>query len=170
MEILTWVLEGELTHRDSLGHESKITPDKVQVMTAGSGIRHSEFNESDGEVHLYQIWLLPREPGRPPRYDEKPVANAGEHPLRLIASPDGRDGSVVIEQDALVFDGRLAAGASMTHTLSLGAHVWVQMARGSATVDGHPLDEGDGAAISDESAITLAAGDSGAVFLLFELQ
>ena len=169
MEILTWVLEGTLTHRDSLGHESQITPDKVQVMTAGSGIRHSEFNESDSPVHLYQIWLLPREQGRPPRYDEKPVADAAGHPLRLIASPDGRDGSVVIEQDALVHDGRLSPGATLDHTLTMGRHAWVQIAKGSATLDGETLREGDGAALSDVQSVSLTAGDEGAVLLLFEL-
>lgn len=169
MEIVTYVLAGAIEHRDSLGNGSVIRPGEIQRMTAGSGIRHSEFNASASEpAHLLQIWILPERAGLPPSYEQRPLPPAAPGALRPIATRDGRDGAVTIHQSVEIHAGRLAAGALVTHPLAPGRHAWVHVARGGLTVVGMPLGEGDGAAISDELAVTLRA-DAEAEVLLFDL-
>ena len=168
MEIVTWVLDGALEHRDSLGTGSVIRPGEVQRMSAGTGIRHSEFNASKTKpVHLLQIWLMPERAGLPPSYEQRSVSLDGAG-LRLIASPDGRDGSLTIHQAADIWAARLPSAATTTHALAPGRHAWVQVARGDVTVNGTALHAGDGAAVSDERALTLRA-DTPAELLLFDL-
>ena len=170
MEILTYVLEGSLAHRDSLGNGAALRPGELQSMTAGSGIRHSEFNASTDEpVHLYQVWLLPDRPGLPPRYDQRTFAEAERRGrFRVVASPDGRDGSLLIHQDAEVFLATLEPGESANHAFAPGRHGWLQVLRGSAQLNGKPLSAGDGAALSDEPALTVN-GDGPCEVMLFDL-
>jgi quercetin 2,3-dioxygenase len=170
MEIVTYVLEGALQHRDSMGNGSIIKPGDVQYMSAGSGVTHSEFNASEADpVHLYQIWMFPEAKGLKPIYDQKHFSDAEKRgKLRLLISPDGRDGSIQIRQDNLLFAGLLAAGEAVEHHLPAGRHAYVQVARGSIILNGTPMDEGDGAAISEEKAVSLA-GVKNAEVLLFDL-
>lgn len=172
MEIVTWVLEGALEHKDSLGHGEILRPGEAQRMTAGTGILHSEFNPSRTDpVHLLQIWILPDRRGHEPGYEQKRFpAETWSDRLGLIASPDGRDGSVTIHQDASIYVGRLREGGTVEHALAPGRHAWVQVARGSGAVNGQAVSQGDAAAIEDESSVRLKAGDrEGAEFLLFDL-
>ena len=173
MEILTYILEGALEHQDSLGNGGVIRPGEVQRMSAGTGIRHSEFNASKTEpVHLLQIWIVPGRLGLEPGYEQKAIPPGdGKSPLRLIASPDGRDGTVTIHQDVEVYAGRLRGGEQTICRLRPGRHAWVQAARGTITLNGLPLEPGDGAAVSQEPELTLrAASDvAGAEVLLFDL-
>ncbi len=169
MEIVTWVLDGSLEHRDSLGTGSVIRPGEVQRMSAGTGIRHSEFNASqDTPVHLLQIWILPEQGGLPPSYEQRTVSIESTNGLRLIAAPDGRDGAVTVHQSAEIWAARLAAGAEATHTLASGRHAWLQVARGDVTLNGQTLHAGDGAAVSDETTLALRA-ERDAEVLLFDL-
>ena len=166
MEILTFVLEGVLEHKDSLGSGSVIRPGDVQRMTAGTGISHSEFNPSRTEpVHFLQVWILPERPGLEPSYEQRSFPAAG---LRLVGSRDGREGSVRIHQDVLVYVARLSAGEDVVHALAPGRHAWIQMARGAAQVNGTRLGAGDGAALSEERSVTLRGVD-GAEALVFDL-
>lgn len=169
MEIITYILEGALEHKDSLGTGSVIRPGEVQRMSAGTGIRHSEFNPSKTEaVHLLQIWLLPNREGVTPSYEQIRIEpGALVNRLRLVASPDGRDGSVTIHQDARVYAARLA-DAEVHHTLEPERRAWLQVARGTVTLNGQALSAGDGAGIENESRIALAAKDT-AELLLFDL-
>ncbi|MEK7262115.1 MAG: pirin family protein [Pseudomonadota bacterium] len=169
MEIITWILEGALEHQDSLGTGSVIRPGEVQRMSAGSGIRHSEFNPSPAEaVHLLQIWILPNQQGVTPSYEQTHFDDAElANRLRLVASPDGQDGSVTIHQNARVYAARLRNGA-VTHTLGSGRRAWVQVARGALTLNGQKLAAGDGAAIEQETVLRLT-GNGGAELLLFDL-
>jgi len=170
MEILTWVLAGALEHRDSLGTGSVIRPGDAQRMSAGTGVMHSEYNASATEpVHFLQVWILPERRGLAPGYEQRHFA-AGERRghLRLIASRDGRDGSLVIHQDARVHAGLLDPGQAVTHALASGRHAWVQVARGALTLNGRALEAGDGAAVSDEPALTLVAREPAEV-LVFDL-
>jgi redox-sensitive bicupin YhaK (pirin superfamily) len=171
MEIVTYVLEGELAHKDSLGSGGVIHPGELQHMSAGSGIRHSEFNASQTEaVHLLQIWVLPSEEGITPSYDQRPFPIADEPDrLHLLASPDGRSGSLKWVTDADLFAVRLNPGASISHTFTTRNYGWVQVARGSATLNGQTLAQGDGLSLSNESAANLTAGSDGAELLLFDL-
>ena len=172
MEILTYVLEGELAHKDSMGNGSTIVPGEVQRMSAGTGVRHSEFNHSKADrVHLLQIWLLPEKDGIKPSYEQKFFADDEKRGrLRLIASPAADDGSVKIHQDARVYATLLAEGESAEHKFEAGRHGWVHVARGEVSVEGKPLKTGDGAAISDEEKITLTGVGTGtAEVLLFDL-
>ena len=168
MEILTVVLEGALRHRDSLGTTSAIRPGEVQRMTAGTGVVHSEMNESRKDpVHLLQIWIRPERRGLTPGYEQKDFSEA-PGPLFPVASRDGRDGSLTIHQDATVYRARLAAGDEVVHELASGRHAWVQVAGGDLEINGKPLAAGDGAAISGEKAVRIrakAASDA----LLFDL-
>jgi len=168
MEILSYVLDGALEHRDSLGTGSVIRPGDVQRMSAGTGVRHSEFNASAAEpVHFLQIWLEPAVAGLAPGYEQKTFGDTRDR-LRLVASPDGADGSLTIHQDARVFAARLAPGVEVTHRLAPGRHAWVQVARGALALAGRRLAHGDGAAVSDEPALTLRA-ERDAEALVFDL-
>jgi quercetin 2,3-dioxygenase len=173
MEILSYVLEGELAHKDSMGTGSVIRPGDVQRMSAGSGVRHSEFNASATEVvHFLQIWILPDEEGIAPGYEEKHFSNVEKQGrLRLIASPDARDGSVTIHADARVYAGRFGQGQGATLALSDGRHAWVHVARGSAGVAGHELRAGDAVAVSGEKSVEVQGLEAGedAEILVFDL-
>ncbi len=170
MEIVTYVLQGALEHRDSLGTGSVIRAGDVQRMTAGTGIYHSEFNPSEAEpVHLLQIWLLPEARNLRPGYEQRSAAElAGGGPLRLLASRDGRDGSVTVHQDVDLFAARLGAGEAVTHRLRPGRGAWVQVTRGSVELNGRPLRPGDGATVEDEAELRLTAKEP-AEALVFDL-
>ena len=170
MEIVTYVLAGELEHKDSLGNGSIIRPGEVQRMSAGTGIRHSEFNPSaDAEVHLLQIWLLPEREGIAPGYEQKEFPIAAETDrLRLVASREGREGSLVIHQDVDLYAARLSPGGKIAAALAPGRHAWVQVAKGALGVNGVALRVGDGAQLSDETAIDIRSGEGGE-FLFFDL-
>jgi quercetin 2,3-dioxygenase len=167
MEILSYVLEGGLAHKDSLGTGSTIRPGDVQRMSAGTGVTHSEFNASSTEpVHFLQIWLLPERPGIPPSYEQKTFETPGR--LQLVASRDGRQGSLTVHQDVAVYDGLLQAGERAELPLAKGRHAWVQVTRGSLKVNGQTLRAGDGAALSAEPGVTLE-GLGGGAALVFDL-
>jgi redox-sensitive bicupin YhaK (pirin superfamily) len=170
MEIITYVLEGALQHRDSLGTGSVIRPGEVQRMSAGTGVRHSEANPSaDEPVHLLQIWIEPAREGLAPGYEQKAFADEDKRGrLRLVASPDGAEGSVTIHQDARLYAALLGPGQQVVHTLQPGRHAWVHVARGTLTLNGEHLGAGDGAAASHETTLTLV-GDKDAEALLFDL-
>ena len=170
MEIVTYVLDGALQHKDSMGNGSVIRPGDVQRMSAGTGVVHSEFNPSPAEpVHLLQIWILPAVTGRPPEYEQKTFPETElRDTLRLIADPDGRDGAVTIRQDVRLYAGRLGAGREVRQTLAAGRYAWLHVARGDARVNDVLLGTGDGAAISGETALALSATTSAEV-LLFDL-
>ena len=170
MEILTYVLEGALAHRDSTGGGGVIRPGDVQRMSAGTGVAHSESNASQGEpVHFLQIWIVPERRGVEPGYEQTsfpPKERSGK--LRLLASREGREGSVKIHQDASVYGTVLGKGEGVSHELQPGRHAWVQVARGTIDLNGERLAAGDGAAISDERRLALQGVD-GAEVLLFDL-
>jgi redox-sensitive bicupin YhaK (pirin superfamily) len=168
MEIITVVYDGVLAHKDSTGASGVIEPGDVQAMTAGTGIAHSEVNPSpDKSVHLLQIWIMPSKRGLTPHYGQKRFETKPDA-LQAVASPDGRDGSLVINQDAAVYRVSLRAGARIDHELAAGRKAWVQVARGSANVNGLALSQGDGAAIEAEPAVTLTTDDQ-AELLLFDM-
>jgi redox-sensitive bicupin YhaK (pirin superfamily) len=170
MEILTWVLKGALEHRDSLGSGGVIRPGDLQRMTAGTGIRHSEANPSAEEpVHFLQVWILPERNGLPPDYEQRtfPVSERRGH-LCHIAGPRGADGAVTIRQDVEVYATLLEKGDQLTHTLRPGRHAWVQVASGAVHLNASALAAGDGAAVTDETRLTLTA-DGPAEVLLFDL-
>ncbi len=170
MEIITYVIDGALEHRDSLGSGSVIRPGDVQCMTAGTGIRHSEFNRSkDDPLHLMQIWIVPERAGLTPGYEEKnfPVESRRGQ-LRLVASRDGRDGALTIHQDTDLYAAVLAPGETVTQVVGAGRKAWVQIVGGGVDLNGEFLDEGDGAAIEDIDALTIAAIDDSEV-LLFDM-
>jgi redox-sensitive bicupin YhaK (pirin superfamily) len=169
MEIVTYVLEGALEHKDSLGTGSVIRPGDVQRMSAGTGVSHSEFNHSATElVHLLQIWILPERDGLRPSYEQKhfPAAERSGA-LRLVASRDARGGSLRIHQDVDLYASLLREGETADHALRPGRNAWLQVARGRCTLNGTPLEAGDGAAVSGEAALRIAGG--GAELLLFDL-
>lgn len=170
MEIISYVLEGALAHKDSIGTGSVIRPGDVQRMSAGSGIRHSEYNDSDSEpVHFLQIWLLPNEEGLAPSYEQKTFPDAEKRGrLRLVASRDGRDGSVRIHQDADLYASLLDKGEAVTHRLA-GRRGWIQVVRGAVAVNGKELRAGDGAAASELPELTVTAAANGSEVLLFDL-
>ncbi|HEV2175972.1 MAG TPA: pirin family protein [Terriglobia bacterium] len=170
MEILTYVLEGALEHKDSMGTGSVIRPGDVQRMSAGTGITHSEFNPSRTEpVHLMQIWILPEREGLKPSYEQKTFADEEKrNRLRLVAARDAREGAVKIHADADLYAGKLDPGAQVSHALAPGRHAWVQVARGSVELNGTPLEAGDGAAVSDEWQLHIKA-DAASEVLLFDL-
>ncbi|MCS6995585.1 MAG: pirin family protein [Casimicrobiaceae bacterium] len=170
MEIVTYVLEGAVAHRDSLGNASIITPGEVQRMSAGSGILHSEFNPSSSErTHLLQIWILPELAGGPPSYEQKRFAESElRGRLRLVASRDGAEGSVTIKQAVRLYAGRFDAGESTSLTLAPGRLGYVHVARGEIAVNGVRLAEGDAAKLEGEPAVVLSEG-RGAEVLLFDL-
>ena len=171
LEILTYVLEGALEHKDSTGNGGVIRPDEVQRMSAGAGIRHSEFNASKRDrVHLLQIWIVPERDGGPPSYDQKVFPRAGRTDrLALVASRDGREGSIAIRRDANVHAAILRPGVRTAHDNRPGRHVWLQVARGSLKVGETALEAGDGASTSDPGRLELVAGPAGAELVLFDL-
>lgn len=170
MEIVSYVLEGALEHKDSMGTGSVLRPGDVQRMTAGTGVSHSEFNHSaDEPVHFLQIWILPERSGLTPEYEEKHFAEEEKRAqLRLIVSPDGRDGSLRLHQDASIYASILGDGETVHHDLPEGRHAWLQVAYGQLTVNGQPFATGDGVAFSDEARLTIS-GRSEAELLLFDL-
>lgn len=170
MEILTWVLEGELEHRDNLGHGERLQPGEMQWMSAGSGIRHSEFNpSSEHPVHLYQIWLLPDRAGHTPAYDQKAFAAEGRrNQWQILASPDGRNNSLTIRQDATVAVAHLDAGASLETRLPENRYGWLQVLKGEVQLETQKLTAGDGVAISDHAGFTLQS-TPGAEVMWFDL-
>lgn len=170
MEIITYVLEGALEHRDSLGTGSVIRPGDVQRMSAGTGIQHSEFNASDSEaVHFLQIWILPEHLGRKPSYEQKtfPLEETRDR-LRLIASRDGRQGSVTVDRDVDLYAATLSKDRSIEHPLAEGRQVWLQIARGAVRLDGESLEAGDGVALTESSSIALRALED-CELLLFDM-
>ena len=171
MEIVTYVLDGALEHRDSLGTGSVIRPGDVQRMSAGTGVRHSEINASREEaVHFLQIWLLPERRGLAPGYEQKQLgATQKRGRLQLAASRDGRAGSVTIHQDVNLYAGLFEAGESATLALAPGRGAWVQVARGAITLNGKRLGEGDGASAVEEPSLSLAGTDTAAEVLVFDL-
>jgi len=170
MEIVTVVLEGALQHADSMGNGSVIRAGEVQRMTAGTGVTHSEHNPSEEEaVHFLQIWILPREKGLAPGYEQRAIDRAATRDaLHPIASPDGREGSLTIAQDAVVLLGELSTGARVEHAIAPGRAVWIHVADGEVTLDGRPLATGDGAAVSDQERLVLEATAAARV-LVFDL-
>jgi quercetin 2,3-dioxygenase len=171
MEILSWVLEGSLEHRDSLGNGSVIRPGELQRMSAGSGVRHSEGNPSGSEpLHFLQIWVLPEKNGLSPGYEQKSFpAEDRRGRLRLLASPDGSEGSVSIGQDVRLSGALWERPESFSYALSPGRAAWVQIARGAVELNGRRLEAGDGAAVTDEPRLELS-GEDGAEALLFDLK
>jgi quercetin 2,3-dioxygenase len=173
MEIVSYVLEGGLAHKDSMGTGSVIRPGDVQRMSAGSGVTHSEYNASTIDpVHFLQIWLVPSQRGITPGYEQKSFsAEEKTGRLRVVASPTGRDGSVTIHTDATLYAGLFGAEHSEHLALAPGRHAWVHVARGSARVNGQLLNAGDGAALSDEPTVSVegTAGDAPAEVLVFDL-
>lgn len=170
MEIISYVLEGALEHRDSMGNGAVIRPGDVQRMTAGTGVRHSEFNASDtDEVHFLQIWILPEQQGLEPGYEQKVFAREDKlNRLRLVGSRSGREGSVVIHRDVDLYASVLEAGRELTHTIGAGRGGWLQVARGSVELNGLPLQQGDGAAIDAASDLAIC-GTGEAEVLLFDM-
>ena len=170
MEIITYLLEGTLEHKDSLGTGSVIRPGEIQRMSAGTGVTHSEWNHSKAEpVHLLQIWIVPAEPGIRPSYEQKAFdAAAMRNRPHLVASPSGREGSLTVHQDVNLYAGRLEPGREIPLTLAPNRHAWVQMARGAADLNGVTLKEGDGAAVTGETRLVLG-GVRDAEILVFDL-
>jgi quercetin 2,3-dioxygenase len=170
MEIVTCVLEGALEHKDSMGNGEVLRPGEFQRMTAGTGITHSEFNPSPDEpTHLYQIWLRPERKGLTPSYEQKRFDPAEQHnALRLVASPEADNGSLKIHQDARIYLATLEDGTSLQHELAPGRHAWLQVLRGSVTLNDHELQTSDGAAVSDETQLSITA-TTDAQIMLFDL-
>ena len=170
MEIVTYVLDGAVEHKDSLGSVGVIEAGDVQRMTAGTGIRHSEYNHSRSrQLRLLQIWILPDTEGLEPEYEQSSFAVAAKRGrLRLIVSADGRDGSLKIHQDVDLYASVLEPGEAVGHELAPGRHAWLQVARGAIDVNGQRLQEGDGAAVIDEARLEIE-GHANAEFLLFDL-
>ncbi|MBK7677109.1 MAG: pirin family protein [Candidatus Accumulibacter sp.] len=170
MEIITYVTTGLLAHKDSMGNGTVIPPGDVQRMSAGSGVRHSEFNHApDAATHLLQIWIQPRETGIAPGYEQKTFAAAEKRGrLRLIASPDGADGSVTIHADAALYAGLFTGGESATLPLDAAGKAYVHLVRGSLAVNGHILHGGDAALLANEDRLVLSSGDNAEV-LVFDL-
>jgi redox-sensitive bicupin YhaK (pirin superfamily) len=170
MEIVTYILEGALEHRDSMGSGSIIRRGDAQRMSAGTGVRHSEANPSKDEpVHLLQIWIIPEREGQQPEYEEKKFADEEtRNRLRLIISPDGDDGAVRIHQDARIYASVLDEGKTVNHQIPTGRHAWLQVAGGAVELNGTQLKHGDGAAVSQENQLSIVARESSEV-LLFDL-
>jgi hypothetical protein len=172
MEIITYIVDGELNHRDSMGREATIRQNDVQRMSAGTGILHSEYNHSQKPVHLLQIWILPEANGLNPSYEDRTIALEEKHnQLRLIASHDGRNNSAKINQDASVYASLLDSGQNLNVELAPDRHAWIQLISGELTVNGTRLMKGDGAAVSGETKLDLSSesGNGRAEFLLFDL-
>jgi redox-sensitive bicupin YhaK (pirin superfamily) len=171
MEIITYVLEGALAHKDSMGTGSTIRPGEVQRMSAGTGVLHSEFNHSPSEeVHLLQIWIFPERKGIEPSYEQKEFARESKlNRLRLVASPDGKDDSVTIHQDARLYASILEQGKSVRHELGHARYAWLQVVRGEVSLNGKTLKAGDGAAVEHEAALEITGLTPSSEFLMFDL-
>jgi quercetin 2,3-dioxygenase len=169
MEIITYVLDGQLEHRDSLGSVGVLRAGEMQRMTAGTGVRHSEMNNSDKEAHFLQIWILPERKGLTPDYEQKefPLTER-QGKFRLVVSPEGQDGSLKVHQDLRLYSTVLGQGEKTDYTLAPGRHAWLQVARGAGTLNGVALKAGDGVAVSEESRLELSATEPLEV-LLFDL-
>jgi redox-sensitive bicupin YhaK (pirin superfamily) len=173
MEILTYVLDGGLTHRDSMGESHTFGPDTIQTMSAGTGVIHSEFNASEHEAgHFLQIWIEPAITDAEPSYQQisfDPQEKRGR--FRLLAAPQGSDHgeAAAIHQDAFVYASMLDSGENLRQKLAPGRHTWVQVARGEVSMNGEALAEGDGAAVSDEQELSFTGGPEGGEFLFFDL-
>ncbi|MGA2222247.1 MAG: pirin family protein [Verrucomicrobiia bacterium] len=170
MEIITYVLEGALEHKDSLGTGSVIRPGDVQRMSAGTGITHSEFNHSRMElVHFLQIWILPERKSLKPGYEQKTFSAQDKRgQLRLLAARNGHNGTVTVHQDMALYAALLSAGEKVTHSLERGRHAWLQVTRGAVMLNGEKLNAGDGAAISEEQSLEIEAAAESEI-LLFDL-
>ena len=170
MEIISYVVSGALQHQDSMGNGSVIRPGDVQRMTAGTGVRHSEFNaSSDEDVHFLQIWIIPEEAGLTPGYEEKTFSAADKHnQLRLVGSRDGREGSITIHQDVDLYVGVLDAGIEVSHSFADGRRAWLQVVRGAVSADGMELATGDGLPLSEPGQLALSA-TADAEVLLFDM-
>lgn len=171
MEIITYVTRGALAHKDSTGGEEVLRPHEVQRMTAGTGIRHSEYNASDAEdAHLLQIWILPEKEGLTPGYEQTFFAAEDKKGrLKLVASRAGSEGSVTIHQDVALYSSILAAGETVSHALADGRHAWMQIIKGALEINGESLEQGDGAAVSDETKLEIKSLAGDTEFLLFDL-
>ena len=169
MEIITYVLSGQLQHKDSMGNGRTIKPGEVQYMAAGTGVEHSEFNPSNDEaVHFLQIWIQPDRKGAKPNYAEKSMNDKPAGKFNLITSKTGRDGSIAINQDADLWLAKLGVGNRVSHTLASGRHAWLHVAEGEVTVNGEKLSGGDAIAVDDQGAVELTATKPSQV-LLFDL-
>lgn len=170
MEIVTYVLEGALEHKDSMGNGEVLRPGEFQRMSAGTGITHSEFNPSATEpVHLYQIWLFPEQKGIEPSYEQKRFAEEERHnQLRIVASRDAADGSLLIHQDAQIYLASLDDGKQVEHAIAPGRYAWLQVLRGGVALNGQELSTGDGAAVSEEQRLAIV-GRGAAEVMLFDL-
>jgi len=170
MEIITYIIKGALEHKDSMGNGAVMKRGDVQHMTAGTGVMHSEFNHSNDElVHLLQIWILPGEQGLTPGYEEKTFTDAEKNnQLRLIASPDGREDSLVIHQDVSLYASILDQGTAITHDFDAGHSGWIQIVDGEVEINGETLEAGDGAAIEKMTSLEIKA-KTAAEFLLFDM-
>jgi len=169
MEIVTYIIEGELEHKDSMGNGSIIRPGELQRMTAGTGVTHSEYNPTNKRTHLLQIWLRPETTGLPPGYEQREFPGLSQaNALTLLASRNGINGSLTVHQDVEIHGGRIEPGTPMEYTIASGRHVWIQLIKGELDASGIALNPGDGAAVSNERSITLAA-TSACEFLLFNL-
>lgn len=170
MEIITYMIDGEISHRDSMGNGETVRRNEIQRMTAGTGVLHSEFSSPTERTHLLQIWILPEKNNLEPGYEQKyfsPAEKKGK--LRLVASRGGDDGSISINQDVALYASILEEGETVEHKLADGRHAWLQVISGGLEVNGTTLEKGDGAAVSEESLLTLKATANGTEFLLFDL-
>jgi redox-sensitive bicupin YhaK (pirin superfamily) len=171
MEIVSYVLEGSLAHKDSMGTGSVIVPGDVQYMSAGTGVRHSEFNASDADpLHFLQIWILPDAAGYAPRYGQRRFEDSEKRGrLRLVASPSGEEGSLAIRQDVRIYSSLLGRGEAVRLDLAQGRHAWVQVARGSVEVNGNRLSAGDGLSSSEERTLSISYPEGESELLAFDL-
>jgi redox-sensitive bicupin YhaK (pirin superfamily) len=170
MEIISYVVAGELSHKDSMGNGETIRPNEVQRMTAGTGVLHSEYSSPTDKTHLLQIWILPEEKNLEPEYEQTyfpPEEKQGK--LKLVASRGGTDGSVHINQDVSLYSSILADSEEISHELAEGRHAWVQVIKGKIDLNGETLNAGDGAAISEENLLKIKAKEDNTEFLLFDL-
>lgn len=171
MEIITYMISGEISHRDSMGNGETVRPNEVQRMTAGTGVLHSEYSSPTDRTHLLQIWILPEKTNLQPSYEQKqfsPEEKQGK--LRLIASRGGDDGAIHINQDVKLYASVLGEGQNVSLDLAPGRHAWIQLISGSLEVNGEKLEPGDGAAISEETALSIRATADNSEFLLFDLK
>ena len=169
MEIITYIIEGELEHKDSMGTGSVIRPGELQRMTAGIGVTHSEFNPSPKTTHLLQIWILPEKINLQPSYEQRDFSDKRvPNELTLLASRNGRDGSLTVHQDVDIYGALLEPGQQLEYAVHADRHLWIQLVKGGLSLNGNDLEAGDGAALSDEKNITLLAAES-SEFLIFDL-